>query len=236
MMLVFLSYYAVKKMIARREQERFSLDTSDPGPSSLTPSRRTTWSRSGGPLSRGAQALSRLFSFGARGNTGSGHGNADLELGLRRHSSSREPPNRNRDRPRPAQAIARLASLGAPGGVADGGGPLGTALLRAVTGEATRARSDSEGTAGSGGGRGRGRSKGARSGGPSSGAMVCEEEDPRGEGAAGGQAEVGRVEDEARRERSGGGEENPSLAGASAVGGMLSVPSVNRQLLTSSNT
>ena len=180
MTLVFLSYYAVKRMIARREQERFSLDTSDPGPSSLTVSRRTTWSRSSGPLSRGAQALSRLFSSGAHGNTGSGHGNVDLELGLRRHSSSREPSTRNRDRPRPAQAIARLAALGAPGGVANGGGPLGTALLRAVTGEAARARSDSEGTAGSGGGRGRGRSKGERNGSPSSGAMLCEEEDPRG--------------------------------------------------------
>jgi hypothetical protein len=231
MIFVFLSYYAVKKMIARREQERFALDAPvpAPAPASLAPSRRTTWSRPGAPVSRGARALSRLFPFGTRSaNDGSGRSAVDLELGLREAGRRGASSRSSIARARPAQAIAQLVVLNAPDGAADG--RPGAALLRAVTGE-TRARSDSEGTASSGGGRGRGRgaAAGRRGASPTSAIMVCEEEDPVGE------VEVGRVEDEARRERR-GGEDGPGLASACAVGGMLSVPSVNRQLFTSSNT
>jgi hypothetical protein len=120
MLLIFLSYYMIKKMITRREQDRFTLDTSDAAYTSLAPSRRTTWSRPSGPASRVAQAFSRLLHFGTpRGNP------VDMEMGLRPGSSPAASSRRSATHPRPAEALARLAALGA---AADGRGPLGAAL------------------------------------------------------------------------------------------------------------
>jgi hypothetical protein len=219
MIFVFLSYYAVKRMIVSREQDRFTLDASEPIPPSLAPSRRTTWSRSSGPLSRTARLLSRLLPFMSRYKAG--RSTIDLELGLR--TAARRASNSTSNRTaRPAQTVAKLVALTTPG----------EAFMRAVMGEA-RARSDSEGTAGSGWSGGRGRDKGERSASPASRAMMCEEEDPCWEEVV--VAVVGRVEDEARRERK-GAEESPGLARASAVGGMLEVPVVSKLLLTSANT